>query len=195
LFEVRQTEAIAAWFSALRDRQDKARIGVRIDHLALGNPGDVRPVGEGVSELRIDYGPGYRVYFVQRERRWWFCSQAAINVRGAGTYRSPWRRCDLCGRSFLAGLKTLPWKTEDHLETPEDIAAYLEAVFEDGDPELITCALGAVARSKGMTEIARKTRLGRQNLYKALSPDGHPEFATVLSVVRALGLKLTVSVA
>jgi putative addiction module killer protein len=66
LFEVRQTEAFAAWFSALRDRQAKARIAARIDRLALGNPGDVRPVGEGVSELRIDYGPGYRVYFVQR---------------------------------------------------------------------------------------------------------------------------------
>ena len=50
--------------------------------------------------------------------------------------------------------KTIPWKTEDHLETPEDIAAYLEAVFEDGDPELIGYALGAVSRSKGMTEIA-----------------------------------------
>jgi putative addiction module killer protein len=66
LFQVRQTEAFAAWFSALRDRQAKARIAARIDRLALGNPGDVRPVGEGVSELRIDYGPGYRVYFVQR---------------------------------------------------------------------------------------------------------------------------------
>jgi probable addiction module antidote protein len=95
----------------------------------------------------------------------------------------------------LTGLKTLPWKTEDHLETPEDIAAYLDAVFEDGDPELITYALGTVARSKGMTKIARKTKLGRQNLYKALSPDGHPEFATVLNVVRALGLKLNVGVA
>jgi probable addiction module antidote protein/putative addiction module killer protein len=195
LSEVRQTEAFTAWFSALRDRQAKARIAARIERLALGNPGDARLVGEGVSELRIDHGPSYRVYFVQLKRRSWFCLQAAINVRRAGTYRSPWRRRALWRRNFLAGLKTLPWKTEDHLETPKDIAAYLEAVFEDGDPELITYALGAVARSKGMTEIARKTKLGRQNLYKALSPDGHPEFATVLSVVRALGLKLTVSVA
>jgi probable addiction module antidote protein len=89
--------------------------------------------------------------------------------------------------------KTIPWRTEDHLETTEDIAAYLEAVFEDGDPELIGHALGAVARSKGMTEIARRTGLGRQSLYKALSPEGRPEFATVLKVVRALGLKLTVA--
>jgi probable addiction module antidote protein len=89
--------------------------------------------------------------------------------------------------------KTIPWRTEDHLETSEDIAAYLEAVFEDGDPELIGHALGAVARSKGMTEIARRTGLGRQSLYKALSPEGRPEFTTVLKVVRALGLKLTVA--
>jgi probable addiction module antidote protein len=89
--------------------------------------------------------------------------------------------------------KTIPWRTEDHLETPEDIALYLEAVFEEGDPELIGHALGVIARSKGMSEIARSTGLGRQNLYKALSPEGRPEFATVLKVVKALGLKLTVA--
>ncbi len=64
--EIRQTEAFAAWFGNLRDRQARARIQVRIDRLSLGNPGDARPVGQGVSELRVDYGPGYRVYFVNR---------------------------------------------------------------------------------------------------------------------------------
>jgi len=66
VIEVRQTEAYAEWFARLRDRQARARIDTRIRRLSLGNPGDVKPVGEGVSELRIDYGPGYRVYFVQR---------------------------------------------------------------------------------------------------------------------------------
>lgn len=66
MIEIRQTEVYASWFAKLRDRQARARIDVRIRRLSLGNPGDVRPVGEGVSELRIDYGPGYRVYFVQR---------------------------------------------------------------------------------------------------------------------------------
>lgn len=66
MIEIRQTEVYANWFAKLRDRQARARIDVRIRRLSLGNPGDVRPVGEGVSELRIDYGPGYRVYFVQR---------------------------------------------------------------------------------------------------------------------------------
>jgi putative addiction module killer protein len=66
VIEVRQTETFAAWFRNLRDRRARARIQVRIDRLSLGNPGDAKPVGAGVSELRIDYGPGYRVYFVRR---------------------------------------------------------------------------------------------------------------------------------
>ena len=65
MIEIRQTPTYAAWFSSLRDRVAKARIDIRIRRLSLGNTGDVRPVGEGVSELRIDHGPGYRVYFVQ----------------------------------------------------------------------------------------------------------------------------------
>jgi putative addiction module killer protein len=64
--EIRQTAKFARWFERLRDREARARIDLRIRRLSLGNPGDVKPVGEGVSELRIDYGPGYRVYFVQR---------------------------------------------------------------------------------------------------------------------------------
>ena len=66
MIEIRQTEVYAAWFANLRDRQARARIDVRIRRLSLGNPGDVRPVDGGVSELRIDYGPGYRMYFLQR---------------------------------------------------------------------------------------------------------------------------------
>ena len=68
MIEVRQTEAFSKWLRELRDRQARARIQTRIDRLQLGLTGDVRSVGEGVSELRIDYGPGYRVYFVQRRK-------------------------------------------------------------------------------------------------------------------------------
>jgi putative addiction module killer protein len=68
--EIRQTEEYARWFSKLRDRQARARILARVRRLSLGNPGDVAPVGEGVSELRVDYGPGYRVYFKQHGDVW-----------------------------------------------------------------------------------------------------------------------------
>ena len=66
MIEIRQTDVYAQWLDKLRDRQAKARIAIRIRRLSLGNPGDVRPVGGGVSELRIDYGPGYRVYFLKQ---------------------------------------------------------------------------------------------------------------------------------
>jgi putative addiction module killer protein len=66
MIEIRQTETYSQWFKNLRDSQARARIDIRIRRLSLGNPGDVKPVGQGVSELRINYGAGYRVYFIQR---------------------------------------------------------------------------------------------------------------------------------
>lgn len=87
--------------------------------------------------------------------------------------------------------KTLAWDAAEKLETEEDMAAYLEAALDEGDAALVAAALGDIARAKGMASVARKTGLGRESLYKALSPEGNPEFATVLRVVRALGLKLS----
>ncbi len=87
-------------------------------------------------------------------------------------------------------IQTFPWDAADHLETPEDMAAYLEAALEEGDPALIVAVLGDIARSKGMTHIARETGLGRESLYKALSIEGNPEFGTVIKVIKALGLQL-----
>jgi len=129
-------------------------------------------VGEGVSEMRIDYGPGYRVYFI--------------------------RRGDACGdRIVLRGedmaRKTRRWDAAETLATKEDMAAYLDAVLEDGDAELLKAALGDIARAKGMTQIAKAAGLGRANLYSSLSPDGNPEFATVAKVLKALGLRLTIA--
>jgi probable addiction module antidote protein len=90
----------------------------------------------------------------------------------------------------MAKTKTRIWDATKHLKTEEDIVAYLEAALEDGDANLFAAAVGDVARAKGMTEVARATGLGRESLYKALSADGHPEFATVLKVLHSLGLTL-----
>ena len=68
MIEIRKTDVFAKWLDSLRDLRARARIQARIERLAMGNPGDVAPVGEGVSELRLDYGPGYRVYYRKRGR-------------------------------------------------------------------------------------------------------------------------------
>ena len=94
----------------------------------------------------------------------------------------------------MAKTRTRPWDVAEHLKTEEDMAAYLEAALEDGDPALVAAALGDIARAKGIAQIARETGLECESLYKALSPEGNSEFATVLKVVRALGLRLHATV-
>ncbi|GAB4287604.1 MAG: putative addiction module antidote protein [Coriobacteriia bacterium] len=90
----------------------------------------------------------------------------------------------------MARTKTKAFDAASYLKTEEDIVAYLEAAFEDDDPAVVAAALGDIARAKGMTQVAREAGLGRESLYKALSPDGNPELATVMKVVKALGLSL-----
>jgi probable addiction module antidote protein len=87
-------------------------------------------------------------------------------------------------------LKTQRWDASEYLETPEQMAAYLEAALEDGDSKLIAAVLGDIAKAKGMSQVAKDSGLGRESLYKALSPEGNPELTTVLKVVKALGLSL-----
>ncbi len=90
-------------------------------------------------------------------------------------------------------IETHVWDVADHLKTEEDMIAYLDAALEDGDPSLIVAALGDIARAKGMTQVAREAGLGRESLYKALSLSGNPEFASVLKVLSALGLRFHVA--
>lgn len=88
--------------------------------------------------------------------------------------------------------RTLPFDAATLLDSDEAVAAYLDDALETGDAAFVAHALGTVARARGMADLARRTGLSRESLYKALSADGNPEFATVLKVVRALGLSLTV---
>lgn len=88
--------------------------------------------------------------------------------------------------------KTRPYDAAAYLKTEEDCALYLQAVIDesDGDPSLMVAALGDIARARGMMQLAKETGLSREGLYKALSPDGNPSFATIIKVCKALGLKL-----
>jgi probable addiction module antidote protein len=82
------------------------------------------------------------------------------------------------------------WDPAEYLESPESIAAYREAAFEDGDPALIAAALGDVARAQGMTQLASQAGVTREALYKALSPTGDPRLSTFFGVMKALGIKI-----
>ena len=90
----------------------------------------------------------------------------------------------------MARTATRPFDAVDYFENEDDMVAYLEAALEQDDARVVAAALGDIARAKGMSQVARDAGLGRESLYKALSPEGNPEFATVLKVVRALGLSL-----
>src|SRR4051812_26368281 len=91
-----------------------------------------------------------------------------------------------------AKTKTTPYDVAEHLRTPEEMAAYLDAWFEEApdDAAGIAKALGDIARAKGMTQVAKDAGLSRESLYRALSADGNPSFATILKVARALGVRL-----
>jgi probable addiction module antidote protein len=91
-------------------------------------------------------------------------------------------------------VETRTWDASEQLKSEEDMAAYLDAALKDGDATLVVVVLGDIARAKGMSQIAREAGLGRESLYKAFSTTGNPEFATILKVVRALGLQFRVQV-
>lgn len=90
-------------------------------------------------------------------------------------------------------VETIPWDPTEILSSDEAVEAYLEAAFEDGDHKVIAMALGNIAKAKGMTNVAREAGITREALYKALSEKGDPKFSTLLGVMRALGLRLTIT--
>ena len=89
--------------------------------------------------------------------------------------------------------KLYDWDVTDALKTPEARAAYIEAAIEENDSDFLTVALGDVAKAEGMTKVARKAKVTRENLYRAFSPGGNPTMATVMRVLDALGLRICVS--
>ncbi len=87
-------------------------------------------------------------------------------------------------------LTTTVWDASEHLDSPEAIAEYLTAAMEDGDSDLLLAVLGDIAKAKGMAQLARDTGLGRESLYKALTPGAKPRFDTVMKVIHGMGVHL-----
>lgn len=212
--KIQRTRQFATWIDALKDVTARARILARIGRLAEGHPGDHRYLGDGISELRIDAEPGYRVYYTQRGRQLVIllvggdkAHSNAISKR-PGRLHVPCERRTGCSRnesipkywscSIMATKKKVELKAFDvaeHLRTPEEMAAYLDACIEesDGDSAFIAKALGDIARAQGMSKVARAAGLSRESLYRALSGERSPDFATILKVTRALGVRLHAS--
>lgn len=197
---VRMTEVYRDWINSLKDRAGRARIQVRVDRLANGNAGPHRKLAGGISELKIDFGPGYRVYYTERG------GELIILLAGGdkSTQQQDIKTAIALARTVRVTVmrkttskskgktKTVPYDVAEQLRTPDEMAAYLDAWLAEApdDAAGIARALGDIARAKGMSQVARDTGLSRESLYKALSETGNPSFATVLKVAKALGLRL-----
>jgi probable addiction module antidote protein len=93
----------------------------------------------------------------------------------------------------MSKVTTRPYDSADYIDSPEAAAAFLEAALEDGDAQVIAATLGDIARSQGMAMIAERTGLAREALYKSLSADGNPRLTTLLGVLKAMGLRLSIT--
>jgi len=173
-----------------------AKVQARIERLIGVTPGDIKPVGAGVLELRINYGLGYRLNYLQR-------GTVLIILLAGGDKSSQAKDIDAAPsvRSKPDGgdmmkTRTTPYDVAEHPRTPEEMAAYLEACIEeaDGDPVFITKALGDIARVLGMSQLARDAGLSRERLYKSLFGERSHSFAPILKAVSAIGLKLSANV-
>jgi len=191
MIEIRQTTEFADWLDRLKDINAIAHIQVRIRRLSLGNPGDVKPVGEGISELRIDYGPDTGSIIINAVRP----RSTLVRWRQEYAERRYCKSQSTREGGLIMAVETKPWDPTEHLNNAEAIAAYVEAAFEDGDPALIAAVIGDVARARGMTQLAKEAGVSRETIYKAFSKGGNPTLETLTGVIRALGLKLTVRAA
>ena len=161
-----------------------ARISVRLRNVSLGNIGDARQVGSGLFEMRVHYGPSYRLYYLREG--------STLVLLCGGDKGSRQRDIERAGRLEADMTETFTrWDVTDQLRIREDMRLYLKACAEEdpGDGSLIRAALNDIARAGNMSRLAREIGMSREGLYKALSEDDNPTFATVMRITRALGLR------
>lgn len=182
------------WLDGLKDTAARQKVRIRLDQVRLGNLGKNRSVGEGVFELKIDYGPGYRVYYGQDKK-------TVVLLLLGGDKSFPKRtepRPERIGRT-TKGERTMAKKTtayqEDLIEAlkdPREAAAYLNAAMEEGDRALFLLALRNVAEAHGgMAAVSEKAKLNRESMYRMLSKKGNPEIKSILTLLHSMGLKMS----
>jgi probable addiction module antidote protein/putative addiction module killer protein len=189
MVDVRETPDFTNWLAALSDQRARLQIVRRISRVAGGNFGDAKSVGGAVNELRIDHGPGYRVYYTRprQGRRHPALRRQADPEQGHSEGQG--NRWDI-GWLMMKVNKLKKFDAAEHLRTPEARAEYLNIVLADGDPAEVRDALNLVARAQGMSVVAKAAGVTREGLYKTLGENGNPEFATVLRVIAAMGIRL-----
>lgn len=190
MYRIETTALFDLWLARLRDVTGKAAVIRRLHQAAAGHFGDCKAVGEGVREMRIHTGPGYRLYFIQRGD--------VLIVFLAGGDKSTQQR-DIARALNLAAhpppertaMKTTPFDAARFLDSEEVIAEYLAQVLAENDDALLLTALNDIARARGMSRLARESGISREALYRALAPGARPRFETIRRITNALGVRLT----
>ena len=187
-----QSSDFGEWLSKLSDFKAKARILARLRGAMLGNFGDCEPVGEGVSEMCIHVGAGYRVYFTRVEKTVYCLLCGGDKASQKSDIASAKKNGQRIEGDTPMTISYTHFDAANYLNNDAVIAEYLSAAIEDPNPDVFLAALGDVAKARGIAQIAKNAGLGRESLYKALSTGSHPRYETISAVLRALGVKFSV---
>jgi putative addiction module killer protein/probable addiction module antidote protein len=181
------------WLGQLKDRQARWRIESRLAVVATGSLGDVKPIGDGLLELRIDWGPGYRVRLSHSDLL--LCGETSgLKTRTSNVRKTTWRTSGARPKRADAEL-SLPYEDWliEQLKDPVEAAGYLEAAIQQGDQGALMLALRHVAMAQGgISALARRAKLTREAAYRMLSESGNPELSSLNAILAASGLQLSV---
>lgn len=192
-------DVFGEWLARLKDARAQAKIIIRLDRVAAGNFADCKTMGGGVSELRIDWGPGYRVYYATIGKSSVLLLTGGDKAQTIGRHRKGGRLSAGLQRKDQKSMKRKTSISHDEAvirelrNNPRFAVEYLKAALEeDGEPQVMLIALRRVVQAHGIAKVAKTAGVERESLYRALSKRGNPRLSTLAAVTKAVGLRLTV---